>query len=401
MERVLSQEDIVRMWGGLTRTPSEAAFQSVIQRVPSLNTLLGNQSQGGNQNDQQLSVEQQQQQHIERVQSMDMLRKFLGSSGDLSQFLSTNNLHTMNQQAANQAAQAAVQQAQLLQQQQKMQQQNAVQLGNLAQAVAFQQQNSVQQKAGVNVAVPNAIVGGYMGSRQGEQQTLVDSNINQKLDTANAFNSMDKLRSSSTGNTPHHTTTSEHQVTSNNGVGINLPHESQDSPQKTANLQFDGDSVQEMRRMRRMLSNRESARRSRRRKQDHLSTLETKMNGVNCENVTLRKQLQSLERKNKELIREKERMKAEIERLKKMNLELLDIEPISKNEGEVNKMKIQNNKYVNVDGVGSVGLDANQKRSSVDGKLEQSVKRQRGSDGKPASSGKTDTKAVDPTREKV
>merc|ERR1719194_219770 len=104
MERVASQEELVRTLWGVGQADAVNAPMPFIQRVPSLNTLLGQAPPAENHH--------QQQQHLDRVQSMEFLRKYLGSSGDLSQ------LNTMQAQAvAVQAvAQATVQQAVVAQQ---------------------------------------------------------------------------------------------------------------------------------------------------------------------------------------------------------------------------------------------------------------------------------------------
>merc|ERR1712157_541180 len=65
----------------------------------------------------------------------------------------------------------------------------------------------------------------------------------------------------------------------------------------------------EIRRVRRMLSNRESARRSRRRKQEHLQTLEEKLKG--CENDRL-----VMEEKIKCLIMDNNNLKEENKKLR-------------------------------------------------------------------------------------
>ena len=146
MERVSSQDEIVRNLWGINNG------QPFIQRVPSLNTLLGPGTQpgaGGTPGPRALeggevqaggmsglsSVDQhQQQQHVaamERVQSMDLLRKYLGSQGDLTQLMIPNNAA-----AAQAAAQAAVhlsqQQKQFQQQQEHFAQQFAAQVNAAA-----------------------------------------------------------------------------------------------------------------------------------------------------------------------------------------------------------------------------------------------------------------------------
>jgi len=71
----------------------------------------------------------------------------------------------------------------------------------------------------------------------------------------------------------------------------------------------------EIRRVRRMLSNRESARRSRRRKQEHLQTLEDKIKNSELARTELEGQLSEISKENQDL-------KAECERLRRENAAL-------------------------------------------------------------------------------
>lgn len=78
----------------------------------------------------------------------------------------------------------------------------------------------------------------------------------------------------------------------------------------------DGTTVNEIRRMRRMLSNRESSRRSRRRKQDHLSELEGQIKALTDDSVTLRTMLKQYEKKNKDLMGECQMLRTELKLLR-------------------------------------------------------------------------------------
>lgn len=80
----------------------------------------------------------------------------------------------------------------------------------------------------------------------------------------------------------------------------------------------------EVRRARRMLSNRESARRSRRRKQEHLSTLETELQKEAREKedtlqrmLSAEKRVRSLEEDNRQLRKEHSEMRKELDKLRK------------------------------------------------------------------------------------
>ena len=70
----------------------------------------------------------------------------------------------------------------------------------------------------------------------------------------------------------------------------------------------------ELRRVRRMLSNRESARRSRRRKQEHLQTLEEKIKGCENHRMQLEERVKSLIVSNKELLEENNKLREALKR---------------------------------------------------------------------------------------
>ena len=77
----------------------------------------------------------------------------------------------------------------------------------------------------------------------------------------------------------------------------------------------DGDGSNDVRRQRRMLSNRESARRSRRRKLEHVAALENQIAGLNAQYVAALNQARNLEARNAELVRENAAIRAERDRL--------------------------------------------------------------------------------------
>ena len=76
-----------------------------------------------------------------------------------------------------------------------------------------------------------------------------------------------------------------------------------------------GKTTDEVRRQRRMLSNRESARRSRRRKLEHVSTLEGQIAMHKAENQAIVERLQQTEQRMEAIVRENAALKAELERL--------------------------------------------------------------------------------------
>jgi len=76
-----------------------------------------------------------------------------------------------------------------------------------------------------------------------------------------------------------------------------------------------GKTTDEVRRQRRMLSNRESARRSRRRKLEHVSVLEGQINGHKAENIALLERLRESEARVEAVVRENAQLKAEIVRM--------------------------------------------------------------------------------------
>lgn len=77
-----------------------------------------------------------------------------------------------------------------------------------------------------------------------------------------------------------------------------------------------GRSADEVRRQRRMLSNRESARRSRRRKLEHVSTLEGQIAVHKAETAAVLERLQLTEQRMESVLRENGGLKAEMERLR-------------------------------------------------------------------------------------
>mmetsp|Transcript_13418 Transcript_13418/g.58662 ORF Transcript_13418/g.58662 Transcript_13418/m.58662 type:complete len:314 (-) Transcript_13418:1708-2649(-) len=76
-----------------------------------------------------------------------------------------------------------------------------------------------------------------------------------------------------------------------------------------------GKTTDEVRRQRRMLSNRESARRSRRRKLEHVATLEGQINQHKAENLALLERLRESEARVEGVVRENAQLKAEIVRM--------------------------------------------------------------------------------------
>ena len=76
-----------------------------------------------------------------------------------------------------------------------------------------------------------------------------------------------------------------------------------------------GKTTDEVRRQRRMLSNRESARRSRRRKLEHVATLEGQINQHKAENLALLERLRESEARVEAVVRENAQLKAEIVRM--------------------------------------------------------------------------------------
>lgn len=85
-------------------------------------------------------------------------------------------------------------------------------------------------------------------------------------------------------------------------------------PRSRAEIDESGLTVDEVRRQRRMLSNRESARRSRRRKLDHVTVLEGRIQNLEMENHALRERLQDLEGRYESVLRDSVSMRGELER---------------------------------------------------------------------------------------
>ena len=77
----------------------------------------------------------------------------------------------------------------------------------------------------------------------------------------------------------------------------------------------DGDGNSDMRRRRRMLSNRESARRSRRRKIEHVATLEGQIAQLTAELTAALQHTQGVEQRYQALVRENHTIRAEKDRL--------------------------------------------------------------------------------------
>ena len=96
-------------------------------------------------------------------------------------------------------------------------------------------------------------------------------------------------------------------VTPENGTGSDDDGESEDGK--------GGKTTDEVRRQRRMLSNRESARRSRRRKLEQVAVLDQQINGHKAENAALVERLREMEQRAESVIRENAGLKAEVERL--------------------------------------------------------------------------------------
>jgi len=74
-------------------------------------------------------------------------------------------------------------------------------------------------------------------------------------------------------------------------------------------------TAEEIRRQRRMLSNRESARRSRRRKLEHVHTLQSQIDALQAEGAAVVERLREAEQRANALLRENMGLRAEVERL--------------------------------------------------------------------------------------
>ena len=99
-------------------------------------------------------------------------------------------------------------------------------------------------------------------------------------------------------------------VTPEGGTGSDEDDDSKDGSEDGK-----GKTTDEVRRQRRMLSNRESARRSRRRKLEHVAVLDQQINGHKAENAALVERLREMEQRAESVIRENAGLKAEVERL--------------------------------------------------------------------------------------
>ncbi|KAJ1283087.1 hypothetical protein BS78_03G101700 [Paspalum vaginatum] len=88
-------------------------------------------------------------------------------------------------------------------------------------------------------------------------------------------------------------------------------------------------------RMRRMLLNRESARRSRKRKLDHLNDLESQVSQLSAENVSLQKCLADMTQKYKEATEDNRSLMDNVEALR---TKILEVMPMTSNCGHVVRM---------------------------------------------------------------
>ncbi|WVZ71804.1 hypothetical protein U9M48_020341 [Paspalum notatum var. saurae] len=88
-------------------------------------------------------------------------------------------------------------------------------------------------------------------------------------------------------------------------------------------------------RMRRMLLNRESARRSRKRKLDHLNDLESQVSQLSAENVSLQKSLADMTQKYKKATEDNINLMVNVEALR---TKILEVMPMTSNCGYVVRM---------------------------------------------------------------
>lgn len=290
---------------------------------------------------------------------MEIFRKYLGSTGDLT------SLNSMQAQAvaaqavaqvtaqqavvAQQAAHHAAQLSQQAQQQQVTSPQTTAMQSHFAQHFpsgkdlpSFGQQNSGAVHA--RVSMPSAVVGGYDGSRthdqQQQSQSFVDRSRAVFQPAATASQSADLKDKSSAANQTHPliygsggvngsvngngVSTKANVNANSNGAGDGKSNGNGPVPFSSGNgtgsnsIEEQNNSILELRRQRRMLSNRESARRSRRRKQDHLGLLETKIKELQEENFTLKTNLRNEFKKVRESNSERVKLRNELETLKKL-----------------------------------------------------------------------------------
>ncbi|CAL9104642.1 unnamed protein product [Musa textilis] len=97
--------------------------------------------------------------------------------------------------------------------------------------------------------------------------------------------------------------------------GSQTPTSDDDELEEEADTTKNADAVH-MKRVKRMLSNRESARRSRRRKQEHLNELEAQVSQLRVENSSLLKRLTNMNQKYNEAAADNRLLKADVETLR-------------------------------------------------------------------------------------